>query len=188
MRELDHKEGWSEVAQLCLTLCDPVDCVHGIFQARVLEWVAISFSRGICIVGRFFTIWTTREVSKKAEYWRIDAFELWSWRRLLRDPWTARRSNQSILKGINPEYSLEGLMLKWGFPCSSVGKESACNAGDLGSIPESGRSRGEGNGNPLQYSCLGNPRDRGACRATVHGIAESDTTERLNTQAKNTIL
>ena len=52
--------------------------------------------------------WTT----KKAECRRIDAFELWCWRRLLRVPWTARRSNQSILKDINPEYSLEGLMLK----------------------------------------------------------------------------
>ena len=48
----------------------------------------------------------------KAECWRIDAFELWCWRRLLRVPWTAERSNQSILKEINPEYSLEGLMLK----------------------------------------------------------------------------
>ena len=49
---------------------------------------------------------------KKAEHWRIDAFELWCWRRLLRVPWTARRSNQSILKDISAEYSLEGLMLK----------------------------------------------------------------------------
>ena len=49
---------------------------------------------------------------KKAEHWRIDAFELWCWRRLLRVPWTARRSNKSILKEISPEYSLEGLMLK----------------------------------------------------------------------------
>ena len=49
---------------------------------------------------------------RKAEHWRIDVFELWCWRRLLRVPWTARRSNQSILKEITPEYSLEGLMLK----------------------------------------------------------------------------
>ena len=49
---------------------------------------------------------------KKAEYWRTDAFELWCWRRLLRVPWTARRSNQAILKEISPEYSLEGLILK----------------------------------------------------------------------------
>ena len=53
-------------------------------------------------------IWTI----KKAEHQRIDAFELWCWRRLLRVPWTARRSNQSILKKISPEYSLEGLKLK----------------------------------------------------------------------------
>ena len=51
------------------------------------------------------------------------------------------------------------------------------NAGDMGSIPESGRSPGVGNGNPLQYSSLGNPMDRGALWATVHGVAESDTTE-----------
>ena len=57
-----------------------------------------------------------------------------------------------------------------GFPHSSVGKESACSAGDLGSIPESGRSPGEGNGNPLQYSCLENPMDRGSWWATVHGV------------------
>ena len=57
-----------------------------------------------------------------------------------------------------------------GFPYSSDGKESACNAGDHGSIPKSGRSPGEGNGNPLQYSCLENPMDRGAWRATVHGV------------------
>ena len=49
---------------------------------------------------------------KKAKHWRIDAFELWCWRRLLRVPWTARRSNQSILKEISPDYSVEGLMLK----------------------------------------------------------------------------
>ena len=57
-----------------------------------------------------------------------------------------------------------------GFPCSSVGKESACHAGDLGSIPGLERSPGEGNGNPLQYSGLENPMDRGAWQATVHGI------------------
>jgi len=62
-----------------------------------------------------------------------------------------------------------------GFPCSSNSKEFACNAGDLGSIPGSGRSSGEGNGNPLQYSCLENPMDRGAWRATIHGVAKSQT-------------
>ena len=56
------------------------------------------------------------------------------------------------------------------FPGGSEVKVSASNVGDLGSIPGSGRSPGEGHGNPLQYSCLGNPMDRGAWRATVHGV------------------
>ena len=202
---------------------------------------------------------------KKDEGQRIDAFELWCWRRLLRVPWTARRSNQSILKEISPGCSLEGMMLKlklqyfghlmqtvdslektlmlggiggrkrrgwqrmrwldgitdsmdsgswwwtgrpgvlrfmglqrdlatelnWiifpgelkilltilalSLPGGSNHKESACNAGDLDSIPGSGRSPGEGHGNPLQHSCLENPMDRGAWWATVHGVAKSWT-------------
>ena len=61
------------------------------------------------------------------------------------------------------------------FPGGSVGKETACNAGDLGSAPGSGRSPGEGNGNPLQYSCLANSMDRGAWWAIVHGVTKSQT-------------
>ena len=57
----------------------------------------------------------------------------------------------------------------------SDGKESACNVGDPGSIPKSGRPAGEGNGNPFEYSCLKNPRDRGAWWATVHGAQKSQT-------------
>ena len=64
-----------------------------------------------------------------------------------------------------------------GFPGGSGGKESTCNAGDLGSIPGLGRSPGEGSGNSLQYSCLENPMEKGAWRATVHGVTESDMTE-----------
>ena len=103
MWELDCKEKWSH--SVVSDSLWPVDCslpsssVHGILQARILEWVAISFS---------FTV-------KKAEHQRIDAFELWCWRRLLRVTWTARRSNQSILKEISPGCSLEGLMLKLKF-------------------------------------------------------------------------
>ena len=95
----------------------PGSSVYGILQARILEWIAISFSRGsswprnriwvFCIAGGWFIDW-----AKMDEYWRTDGFELWCWRRLLRIPWTARRSNQSVLKEINPEYSLEGLMMK----------------------------------------------------------------------------
>ena len=66
-------------------------------------------------------------------------------------------------------YSLEG------FPGGSEVKASACNVGDLGSIPGSGRFPGEGNGNPLQYSCLENPMDGGAWWATVHRVAKNQT-------------
>ena len=61
--------------------------------------------------------------------------------------------------------------MQWHLLRSSVSKESACNAGDLDLIPGSGRSPGERNGNPLQYSCLENPMDRGPWKATVHGVA-----------------
>ena len=61
------------------------------------------------------------------------------------------------------------------FPGGSEVKASVCNVGELGSIPGSGRSPGEGNGNPLQYSCLENPMDRGAWWATAHGVAKSRT-------------
>ena len=69
-------------------------------------------------------------------------------------------------------HSLVRLSSTSGLPIWLSGKESACSAGDTGSIPGWGRSLGEGNGNPLQYSCLGNPMDRGAWWTTVHGVAK----------------
>ena len=104
------------------------DCIHEIKRCLLLGRKAMT-NRGSILKSRDITLptkvciveamvfpvvmyrcesWTI----KKAEHQRIDAFELWCWRKPLRVPWTARRSNQSILKEINPEYSLEGLMLK----------------------------------------------------------------------------
>ena len=73
------------------------------------------------------------------------------------------------------------LLLTWSSSIDTDGKVSARNAGDLGSIAGSGRSPGEGNGNPLQYSCLENSMDRGAWQARVHGIAKSWTQLNTNT-------
>ena len=70
---------------------------------------------------------------------------------------------------------IPSLSILLGLPCSSNGKEPACDAGDQGSVPGLGSSSGEGNGNPLQYSCLENPIDREAWRATLHGVAKSRT-------------
>ena len=70
---------------------------------------------------------------------------------------------------------VSGLWYLWGFPGGSEGKASACNVGGLGSIPGSGRYTGEGNGNPLSYSYLGNPTDRGSSQVTEHRVAKNWT-------------
>ena len=79
---------------------------------------------------------------KKAEYLRIDAFELWCWRRLLRVPWTARRSNHFILKEISPEYSLEGLMLKLQYSGHLMGRTDSLEKTMMLEKIEGGRRRG----------------------------------------------
>ena len=131
--------------QLWLTLCNAMDSslpgssVHGVLQARILEWVAMPSSRGYTHTHTHththihICLYTYTSVIRIYIYIYID------------------------------------------FPSGSDGKESAYNAGDLGSIPGLGRSLGKGHGNPLQYSCLVNSMERGSWWATGHGVTKSRT-------------
>ena len=141
--------------------------------------------------------WCESWTIKKTEHWRIDAFDLWCWRRLLRVPWTARRSNQSILKEISPGCLLEGLMLKLKpqyFGHLMRGADSFEKTLMLGKI-EGGRRRGRQrmrwldgitDSMDMSLSRLGNSGQGSLVCCSPWGCKESDTTERLNNNVPKT--
>ena len=157
----------------------PESSVHEIFQARILEWVATSFSResswprdGTCVscTGRWILYHSaTWEAHKRNTFLKkILPGLIKSNLRLMN---SAADFHLSLSHFLSPTLSPKGPSVDeksiWHFGLPS----SACNVGNLGSIPGSGRSPGERNGSPFQYSCLENLMDRGAWRATVHEVA-----------------
>ena len=173
----------AELLQSCLTLCNPSHhsppdfSVHGILQASILQWVAISFFRrssrprdrtqASYMAGRFFTVWPTKEAHLDI-YWKLKQ------RKPKQNPHIMNECVLTML-WLSSWNHLWRFSHGQDFPGGSEGKASAYSVGDPGSIPGSGRSPEEGNGNPLQYSCLENPIDGGAWWAAVHGVTKSRT-------------
>ena len=180
----------------------PVSSIHGILWARILEWVAMPSSRGSSrprdqtqvslIAGGFCTVWATKQ-SKNTGVGSLSLLEGIFWTQesnqgLLHCRWTLYQLNYQgsplqcthiskhhVVAFKHTRFLYVKDICKCCFPGGSVGKSSACSAGDPGSVPGSGRSPGEENGNPLQYSCLENSMDRGGWWATIHGVAKNWT-------------
>ena len=174
------------------------DYMTMIYKFFFIYWVSIGYqglckllykqyhyssSYGLWEISCFFII-QTRNLIKKAEHWRTDAFELWHWKWLLRVPWTTMRSNQSILKEINSEYSLEGLMLKLKLQSFDLmqrifGKDP--DAGKEWRQEKKGATEDEmvdGVPDSMDMSLSkfwGTVKDREAWHAAVHGVTNSQT-------------
>ena len=185
---------WSHEIKKCLLLGRKVMTnLYSIFKSRdIILPIKVHLVKAM-----FFPVvmygcesWTV----KKAEHWRINAIELWCWRRLLRIPWTARSSNQSILKEISPGCSLKGLMLKlklqyFGHLMRSIDSlEKTLMLWEIGSRRRRGlqRMRWLDGITDLMHMSLGQLRelvmDRDAWRAAIHGVAKSQTwlSDKLN--------
>ena len=153
----------------------------------ILKSRGITLPTKVCMVFPVVMYGYESWTIKKAEHQRIDAFELWCWRRLLRVPWTARRSNQSILKEISPEYSLEGLMVKlklhhFGHLMWRAGSlEKTLMLGKIGGRRRRGRQRTSRldditDSMDMSLSKLQQMvKDREAWHAAVHGVSKSPT-------------
>ena len=152
-----------KVTQSCLTLCDP----HGLYR----PWNSPGQDTGVGRHSLLQGIFPTQESNPGLPHCRWILYQL-SHKASVPEMTGALKTleNQRVTV-------LGSFHLASGFPSGSDGKESACNAGDAGLIPASGRSPGEGNGNPLQYSCLGNFTDKGAGWQRSMGCKEWDMTK-----------